>query len=200
MIDTPYANDLISNIDNPLFANINAFGLYYFNHSGFKQRLTNHVALALSHRSRYVVSVWESGFPTSVEYFTADNGASDAASAITQATDAGQPLHTPIYATVDYDASQSDLHAIFAYFAAYQKTLKAAGYLAGVYGSGMVCSAVHDKGYVSFTWLSGSTGWSGFNVWKNFANIVQGASVSIGGIKVDADTTNGNAGGWQTKA
>jgi hypothetical protein len=197
MIDTPYAYNLSQKIASPSFSGIEAVGLYYFEESDYKQRLTRSVAQAVSAAQKYIVSLWENGRPESASYFSADKGKYDSQLVIPQAIAAGQPTHTPIYATVDYDASESDLGVILPYMAAFQVALKSVGYLAGIYGSGLVCRAAYLAGYVSFTWESGSRGWAGYDDWKNHAQIVQGGSSTVEGIAFDFDTTNGAAGGWK---
>lgn len=176
---------------------ISAVGLYYFASSAFKRLLTRDLARQISAAGLYLFSVWENGFPTTGGYFTQSRGAYDGARAAACALSAGQPSGTPIYFAVDYDASVSDLAGITAYFTALKPLLKADGYLAGVYGSGLVCRHLDDAGLVEKTWLSQSRGFSGYEGWLAHADIVQGPSQQLLGMDVDTDTTTGSAGGWQ---
>ena len=173
-------------------------GMYYFASSQVKQHLTKAVALALSAAGLYVVSVYESGFPTNSRYFSAAQGGADGAMAMQRAAAAGQPKGTPIYAAVDYDAVQRDILAITAYFKSYHATLTEHGYLPGVYGNGIVCSAMVKAGLAEKTWLSGSTMWGGYSHWLKFADIVQGRTTLLFGMDCDLDTTApSGGGGWQ---
>ena len=176
-------------------------GMYYFDKSGFKQQLTKAVALALSAEMLYVVSVYENGYPTHSAYFSAAQGATDGAMAVQRATEAGQPKGTPIYAAVDFDAMQRDLIAITAYFKSYHAVLKAHGYISGVYGNGLVCSALVAGELAGKTWLSGATAWRGYSFWLKSADIVQGRTTLVLGMDCDLDTTAASGGGgWQVTA
>ena len=175
-------------------------GMYYFKLSRFKQQLTKAVARALSAEGLYVVSVYENGYPTHAAYFTAEAGAADGAMAVQRAVEAGQPKGTPIYAAVDYDAMQRDLPGIIAYFKSYHAALKASGYVAGVYGNGLVCSAMVAAELAGKTWLSGATAWRGYSFWLKSADIVQGQTTQVWGMDCDLDTTGpSGGGGWQVK-
>lgn len=176
---------------------ITAVGLYYFASSAFKVLLTRARAQKISAAGLYVFSVWENGFPTTGGYFTRGRGLFDGAKAAACALAAGQPSGTPIYFAVDYDASGDDLDGILAYFRALRPALGADGYVAGVYGSGMICRHLKDAGLAEKTWLSQSRGFEGYHDWVTHADVVQGPSQALLGMDVDTDTTNGSAGGWQ---
>lgn len=195
-IDSFENDKLIANEPALKADGVAAIACYYFNTSGFKQLLTRAVATALS-KDFWLISVWESGQPTSGDYFTRVKGKLDGAAAVKRALAAGQPKGTVIYAAVDYDASASDLTGIRAYFEAFQAELAAAGYLTGVYGSGRVCAFLKGAGLVTKTWLTQSKGFAGYQTWLPCADIVQGAEKTIHTIDADLDETNGAAGGWK---
>jgi len=167
---------------------------YYFNASSFKDRLEAAEATHLSAQKVYLVSIWESGYPTSADYFTSGQGKSDGAHAAAQAKAAGQPKGSPIYFAADYDSTPSD---IVSYATEFQTAVKAAGYLAGIYGNGVTCHLLKERGLVSYTWLSQSTGFQGYSAWKPHANIVQTAEFNWHGFDVDGDTASGDSGGWR---
>ena len=181
-------------------AGYTSVGLYYFMSSAFKVMLTRELAEKISAAALYIFSVWENGFPTAGDYFTAAQGASDGKRAALCGLSVGQPAETPIYFAVDYDAAESDLPGITAYFEALRPRLQADGYTAGVYGSGLVCRHLSELGLVSKTWLSESTGFAGHADWLPHADIVQGHSTQLFGMDIDTDTTNGSAGGFQVSA
>lgn len=80
----------------------------------------------------------------------------------------GQPANSGIYFSVDFDASESDIkNSIIPYFEGVKESLKAeqgygdCEYRVGVYGSGLVCNTLEDKGLATLKWLSMSTGFRG---------------------------------------
>ena len=196
MIDTYQCNAAVKNADALVAQGVQAVGLYYFNHSAFKEQLTSGVAKALSAKGLYVVSVWEDGYPDHAAYFGSESGYSDGHRAMERASRAGQPHGTAIYFAVDYDATLGDLPRILRYFQAVKDVLGLA-YEVGVYGSGLTCAFLSGQGLVTKTWLSESTGFQEHGAWLPHANIVQGHSTKLLGMDVDTDTTNGNAGGWK---
>ena len=142
-----------------------------------------------------IVAVYEDG-PTEASYFSVSRGTEDAQGAMQQAQAVGQPQGTPIYFTVDYDASSSDIAgAITAYFGALNDTFNGV-YEVGVYGSGAVCSAILAAGLAKLAWLAQSTGWSGYSQFTDWA-IKQGASQAICGLNSDSDVAHGEYGGFQ---
>jgi Domain of unknown function (DUF1906) len=170
---------------------------YYFKASGFKVLLGKPEAVTISAAGLYIVSVYENGFPTSNAYFTEDQGKIDSENAVRCAQAAGQPQGSAIYFAYDADL---DPNAVMDYAKAVHAIVKAAGYITGCYGSGAVCKALSEAGYVSKTWLSQSHGFRGYAQWQNNADIVQGPEGHYLGLDIDADTSGGNAGGWKIAA
>ena len=93
----------------------------------------------------------------------------------------GQPAGSAIYFAVDFDASASQIDgAITKYFEGVRAAMAEANggalrYQIGVYGSGLTCSKLLEKGLVSLTWLAQSTGFRGsreFAEQKRF-NLIQ---------------------------
>lgn len=152
----------------------------------------------ISNAGLHIVSIWEKGRPTNLSYFTAAQGALDSHDAITAAKSLGQPAGTPIYFTVDYDASLSDIKGpITTYLQAIKKVFETDNYYyaLGLYGSGTVLKYFENT--YTYTWLAGSTAWSGssnFDSWfiKQYDN-----GTSIGSCTIDKDNSNGSAGGWK---
>lgn len=168
---------------------------YYFEHSGFKDCLNRPEAEALSRAGLYIVSVWENGYPTQVNYFTAAQGHSDASLAFKCAIGARQPSSTPIYFAVDYDAKPEDVKDYFEAVSALLKQL--VKYTAGAYGSGAVLTYLKNQGLISHEWLAQSHGWRGYEIGKAEANIIQGGETRWYGRDIDMDMTTGNGGGWK---
>ena len=150
----------------------------------------------------FIVSLYEWGNPTHIGYFTAARGSKDADNAIQKARALGQPVNTPIYFTVDYDASPSDMAGgITQYLQAVKHVFGKAGnpYELGLYGSGAVLS--YFKNTYPYTWLAAATAWrgskdySGWSIKQNRTNQTIGAGA--GKITIDTDESNGAAGGWR---
>lgn len=115
-------------------------------------------------------SVFEEGEPTSAEYFTAEQGAADAAKAVDWARMVGMPAGSIIFTAVDCDVSPSDVED---YLIAFHDAVKAEGFLMGVYGGGAVLAWAKNAGYAHATWLSGSTGWTGYHEFAGKCDILQ---------------------------
>ena len=177
-------------------AGISWIGRYYGRSK--QQPLSKEEAQAISSLGLYVVSIWESGYPTKVEYFSSYQGSKDGADAYHAAAQAGQPGGSVIYFTVDYDAAPADLRAIEAYFRAVRLSVRP-GYFVGVYGSGRVLKHLLSLGLVSHSWLADPRRWAEYDSTSHF-NIRQVKNgVSLCGLEVDMDESDGSAGGWQVK-
>ena len=154
-----------------------------------QDRTSAAMCMDLAHHGIKRLSIYEKGYPTSRAYFVAAQGGTDAARAVAVARLVGMPAGE-IFFCVDYDASVSDLDAIDAYFVAARKVLSGTGYLASIYGSGMVCNHLVNKGLAHSGYLSGSKGWAGYAMFLPKAAVVQGAEITnfCGGLDVDLDT------------
>lgn len=197
VFDTFQPSNLLTEVDKFVEDGYSAAGVYYFRSSGFKERMTWQLAAELS-KHLWLVSVWENGRPTSPAYFSSIMGFHDGSEAMGEAKIIRQPLRTPIYFAVDYDASIDDLPAIRDYFLSVNKMLKGQ-YHVGAYGSGLVLGYLRDEGLINYTWLSQSHGFAGYdNLLKSGGvNIIQGPEHTVFGLDVDEDTTAGNGGGWK---
>lgn len=136
---------------------------------------------------------------TKKEYFTAEQGASDANAAIEAARKLGVPNGTIIYFAVDFDALDVDItNNVIPYFAKVHETMEKSIYKTGVYGVRNVCTRVSDKGYAESSFVSNlSSGFSGnlgFPMPSNWA-FDQFATVAIGegsgSISIDKDGFSG---------
>lgn len=136
---------------------------------------------------------------TKKEYFTAEQGASDANAAIEAARKLGVPNGTIIYFAVDFDALDVDItNNVIPYFAKVHETMEKSIYKTGVYGVRNVCTRVSDKGYAESSFVSNlSSGFSGnlgFPMPSNWA-FDQFATVTIGegsgSISIDKDGFSG---------
>lgn len=110
----------------------------------------------------------------------------------------GQPAGSAIYFAVDFDASASQIDgAITKYFKGVQAAMAEANggssrYQIGVYGSGLTCSKLLEKGLVSLTWLAQSMGFRGsreFAEQKRF-NLRQFLPKVKCGVNHDPNDTN----------
>lgn len=149
----------------------------------------------------YIVSLYERN-PTRIEYFTKTQGKIDASSAIRNARELGQPAGTPIYFTVDYNASYSDITGgITEYLQVIKSVFVDEGnpYKLGLYGSGAVLS--HFQNTYTYTWLAGATAWMGSSSYTGWAIKQYDPNTPIGSgagkIVIDKDKSNGAAGGWR---
>jgi hypothetical protein len=142
------------------------FALRYYSHNAAKN-LSLGEARALSAAGLQIGVVWETS-GTHPGFFTLAQGVADGSAAHRMAFDAiGQPSGSAIYFAVDYDASQADLDGpVSNYFTGVHAGLFAAGggqqlYQVGVYGSGLCCATLRERGAAAFSWLSQSTGFAG---------------------------------------
>jgi hypothetical protein len=69
-----------------------------------------------------------------------------------------QPKGTAIYSAVDYDAQPSDMTQIKAFFTAFAKSIRGAGYKVGCYGSGYTCNQLLAAKLIDYTWITCSSG------------------------------------------
>lgn len=136
---------------------------------------------------------------TKKEYFTAEQGTSDANAAIEAARKLGVPNGTIIYFAVDFDALDVDItNNVLPYFSKVHETMEKSIYKTGVYGVRNVCTRVSDKGYACSSFVSNlSSGFSGnlgFPMPENWA-FDQFATVTVGegtsSISIDKDGFSG---------
>ncbi|QHW29417.1 DUF1906 domain-containing protein [Paenibacillus rhizovicinus] len=182
----------------------------YYNRNNPGKNLTREEAAALSGAGLHVVAVWENGYPTSPDYFSYEAGKKDGHDAHRYARSIGQPANTPIYFTVDYDASLADLSGVINRYMrgvidAFQEEEPAAAgirYDVGIYGSGLTCGRMlGDFGGspgIGYAWLAESRGWSGYGKFEQW-NIKQLTGATVAGIPVDTNITNGNGGGFKVE-
>lgn len=97
------------------------------------------------------------------EYFTKEQGASDAKDAIQHAEELGLPQNTIIYFAVDFDAMDYQITSnIIPYFQAVHEEMSASIYKTGIYGARNVCTRVSNRGYACSSFVGNmSTGFSG---------------------------------------
>jgi len=189
-----------STIAQLLSADGRSFVCRYYANSG-KKRLTTAELQKLNQSGLKVVVVWEDGFPTKPGYFSFTKGVDDGTSAYQDALQVGQPINTPIYFAVDYDASDSELAGVLNdYFVGLSTGIQTASqgkndHPIGVYGSGATCAFMLRRGLATYSWLAMSTGWNGsdFSDW----NIRQSKGSTYAGIQVDYDeASNDHFGGF----
>lgn len=130
-------------------------------------------------------------------------GAEDVVKARTLAENLGVPSGTVIYFATDYDAQDSDMPTIAAYYRAAR--IACGKYITGVYGGERVCKAMSDEGFTHL-WQCMAWKMNGFipeahviqYEWQKGANAV--ALAKITGIKaIDLDSASTLDGMWLPK-
>ena len=162
----------------------------YYSQNGSKT-LRAAEAQQLSAAGLGIVTVYEDS-NDAVGSFSAEIGASQAATALELAAAIAQPAGSAIYFAVDYDATQADVEGpVTSYFTAVKNALAAAEtqYAVGVYGSGLTCRVMRDAGLAQFTWLTCSTGFTEYAAFRTQADIVQLAPerLLLAGLNIDDD-------------
>jgi hypothetical protein len=142
------------------------FALRYYSNNASKN-LSLGEARALSGAGLQIGVVWETS-GTHAGFFTRAQGLADGAQAFRMAKESiGQPFGSAIYFAVDYDPTQADLDGVISnYFTGVHAALYVANegepsYRVGVYGSGLCCGTLIDRGIATLSWLSQSTAFAG---------------------------------------
>ncbi|MDR0918981.1 MAG: DUF1906 domain-containing protein [Oscillospiraceae bacterium] len=129
---------------------------------GVLKNLTKTEAQAILNAKLKFFPIYQSG-GTSNEYFTKEQGALDAESAINAAAEIGIPKGTIIYFAIDYDSLGEQIESnVIPYFEGVSTYMLESMYKVGIYGTRNACSQVSEKGYaVSSFVANSSTGFSG---------------------------------------
>jgi len=142
------------------------FALRYYSNNAAKN-LSLGEARALSAAGLQIGVVWETS-GTHAGFFSRAQGLADGAQAFRMASESiVQPFGSAIYFAVDYDPTQADLDGVISnYFtgvhaALYVANEGAPSYRVGVYGSGLCCGTLVERGMASLSWLSQSTAYAG---------------------------------------
>jgi hypothetical protein len=142
------------------------FALRYYSHHANKN-LSLGEARALSEAGLRIGVVWETA-GTRAGFFSRAQGLADGAAAFRMAQEViQQPWGSAIYFAVDYDPTQADIDGVISnYFTGVHAALYVAAegkpsYQVGVYGSGLCCGALVERGIAAYSWLSQSTGFAG---------------------------------------
>lgn len=165
----------------------------YLAPEGTRKRLTPDEAQAISAAGLYIVSIFERYASRAGE--GAEAGAEDGRIALQHAREVGQPEGTPIYAAVDFDAGTSDFDAIEAYMRAFDAQIP--GYELEAYGSFAVIQMLRERGVIS------PDGGMQTYAWSQGMTVIQPRiyqyknDITVNGIGVDLDESNGDAGGWK---
>lgn len=138
---------------------------YYSNNAS--KNLSLGEARALSQAGLQIGVVWETA-GTWPGFFTREQGLADGAAAFRIVREViQQPYGSGMYFAVDYDPAQADLDgAISNYFTGVHAALYVGAegqpsYQVGVYGSGLCCATLAERGIASLSWLSQSTSFAG---------------------------------------
>jgi hypothetical protein len=142
------------------------FALRYYSNNASKN-LSLGEARALASAGLQIGVVWETS-GTHAGFFTRAQGLADGAQAFRMAKESiGQPFGSAIYFAVDYDPTQADIDGVVSnYFTGVHAALYVANegepsYRVGVYGSGLCCGTLIDRGMATLSWLSQSTAFAG---------------------------------------
>ncbi|MHB1802803.1 MAG: glycoside hydrolase domain-containing protein [Actinomycetes bacterium] len=162
---------------------------------GLPKCLTAHEAQAISAADLDIFTCFET--TASRALGGAGAGQQDGLIAAALAQQAGQPNGTPIYATVDFDASPIQMSTVMAYLTAFG--LACAPYLGGVYGSFMVLESAKQAGAVRFFWQS--LAWSSGALPTTGTHLYQSEiDQTLAGVPVDLDQIISSLyGGWRTQ-
>jgi hypothetical protein len=173
---------------------------------GSSQYLTGAEAASFADSGLRIVSLFERS-PNSASYFTTTQADADASDAILSALKVGQPLHSAIYFTVDFEpTTKAQFTAIDTYFERLRADLDSLSFLIsnvgplsspdpyaiGVYGPGDVLSMLAKDGAVhpDYTWIDTwawkRNGFSGENL-QRVQNQIQATPIALG-FDVDLDT------------
>lgn len=131
-------------------------------------------------------SIYEHGNPTSIAYFTDEQGDADGARMLTAGESVGQPEGTYSTFTIDYDASEADYDRIAAYFTAIRSVVKGR-FLLAVYGGGYVIGRLKSDGLVHKTVLAGSMGFLGSREYTDWAIRQLDEEATFAGFQIDTD-------------
>lgn len=166
------------------------------NANGKSKAMTREELQAIFNAGLRVFPIYEDGGYV-LQYFTANQGKSDAINAIQAAKHLGLPYGTIIYFAVDCDPLDVDItNNIIPYFGSVHSGFRNSDYKIGVYGDRNVCSRVYEKGYAEKSFVAGmSTGWSGnlgFTMPQNWA-FDQFTTITVGdsNLEVDKDAYSG---------
>jgi hypothetical protein len=142
------------------------FAMRYYSNNASKN-LSLGEARALAGAGLKIGVVWETS-GTHAGFFSRAQGLADGAQAYRMAKEAiGQPFGSAIYFAVDYDPTQADLDGVISnYFTGVHAALYVANegepsYRVGVYGSGLCCGTLVERGQAALSWLSHSTAFAG---------------------------------------
>jgi hypothetical protein len=157
-------------------------------------------AQAISDAGLCVVSLFEIG--STASYLTKAQGIIDCKAAVAAAQTLGQPINTPIYFCVDFDATEDEIKSnVVPYFQGIIAAgrLSEAGYKLGVYGSERVCQYIKGSNTDRYAFVAAAaSGWRG-NKNYDFSGDLTQASIdkSVVTISADLDTSTGSGGGWK---
>jgi hypothetical protein len=147
----------------------------YYSSRSLPKNLTPKEAADLSKNGISIIVVFEDR-NNSVDYFSAERGAKDAANALTSAASVGQPGGSGIYFAVDFDPTEAQIRGpVTEYFKAVRDIFARAvvHYDMGVYGSGLTNTVLREAHLIKYTWLAAESGFLGYKTFKPQANLVQ---------------------------
>jgi hypothetical protein len=119
------------------------------------------------------------------------NGSAHGTAAAQVAAGLGVPANDTvcIYSSFDWDVQASELDGCAQYQSDFRQAVEAAGYLPSAYGSGTLLEHLSSPGVIhNCGFLAESTGFGGYDDWKDKATILQSETTDTpGGLDIDAD-------------
>lgn len=170
------------------------FACRYFSHDTSGKNLTGAEAIRLRAHGVSIVSNWEYN-----KYDPLDGhakGVSDAQTAIAQAIISGQPQGRPIYFSVDFDASTSQLATVAKYIDGAVSVLGKSR--VGVYGGNRTVDYIVGKGHCPWGWQTYA--WSGDTISKHAQLYQYSNGHTLDGVSVDWDRAlTADFGAWDVE-
>jgi predicted chitinase len=182
-------------------AGVTAVGRYYSVNKSKLLTLTE--AEAITNAGLSIFAVYEDGNdPTK---FTANLGTFQAEQALICAREVGQPQGSTIYFAVDFDCTATQFQQqITPFFTAINAVFAGQGFpfKIGVYGSGLVCQGLLAAGLCSYTWLTNSTGFQGYQHFyaSKRWNLAQHLPKYYGKLQADPNETGADFGAFRVGA
>ncbi|MDR6202506.1 DUF1906 domain-containing protein [Paraburkholderia graminis] len=163
--------------------------------TNYSKRLSRPEAMAFKAAGMRLCIVHEGRYGNQAQNFDRGCGVADGAYARTYGAEViRQPAETCIFFGVDFDARQDEIkRQVIPYFqgiaAAFGRQTGEPDYAIGVYGSGATCEAILEKGLATRAWLAQSTGWAGYQRFKDSdrCTLLQGMPRKVAGINCDPD-------------
>lgn len=171
-----------------------SFIVRYYSTANSSKCITKNEAKIINDAGMQLVTVYQDR-NNALSDFTYAHGKADGKAAIDFALKIGQPITTPIYFSIDYDANSSNISYVYKYFSGINdamkefkdKDSKGRYWQIGGYGSYFAVKSLYENGYATYIWQTKS--WSGDKKY-NYHLYQDKHDYTLCGIKVDRNITN----------